>query len=76
MTLSGTQYQCVAGETYDIVSLIVYGDESHACDIMNANPELITIPVFTGGGLLELPELQIIRRDDGEYMPEKAPWKE
>lgn len=76
MTLSGTQYQCVAGETFDIVALVVYGDEKYAADIMNANPELITIPMFTGGELLELPEITIFKNNDGEYMPPDAPWKE
>ena len=76
MTLSGTQYQCVAGETYDIVALVIYGDEKYACEIMCANPELCTIPVFSGGELLDLPVVQVISQNENGGMPDKAPWKE
>ena len=55
MTLSGTQYQCVAGETFDSVALEVYGDESYSCELLFANPTLCMIPIFTGGELLDLP---------------------
>lgn len=75
MTLSGTQYQCVAGETFDTVALIVYGDEKYACEIMCANPEFTSIPIFTGGELLDLPVIELVANDEGNKMPEKAPWK-
>lgn len=80
MTLSEMQYQCVAGETFDSVALVVYGDEKYACEILSANPELCTKTIFTGGELLELPVVEI-PDDDGDeeeevIMPETAPWKE
>ena len=53
MTLSGQGYRCSAGETFDSVALAVYGDEKYACEILNANPALCTIPVFRGGEILE-----------------------
>lgn len=77
MKLSGTQYQCVAGETYDSVALAVYGDEAYACEIMNANPFICTLPMFTGGEVLDLPVVEIAETDSSEvYMPAVAPWKE
>ena len=76
MTLSGAQYQAVAGETFDIISLVMYGDERYACDLMCANPTLCTIPMFTGGELIDLPEVEVIQDNPGESMPETAPWKE
>lgn len=79
MTLSETQYHCVAGETFDSVALEVYGDESYSCELLNANPTLCMIPVFTGGELLDLPVVEIPEEDEDdedEYMPPEAPWKE
>ena len=76
MTLSNYQYLCVAGETFDSVALIVYGNEDYACEILNANPALCTTPVFTGGELLELPVVEIPENEDSDFMPATAPWKE
>lgn len=77
MILSGTRYQCVAGETWDSVALAVYGDEKHSCDILNANPLLCIVPIFTGGELLNLPIVEAPALDSVEtFMPAKAPWKE
>ena len=79
MTLSETQYQCVAGETFDSVALEVYGDESYACELLCASPTLCMIPIFTGGELLDLPIVEIPDEDDEDdeaFMPPDAPWKE
>lgn len=76
MTLSGTQYLCVAGETFDSVALAVYGDEKHACEILMANPKLCTEPIFGGGELLELPVVEVVVSSDTDVMPATAPWKE
>lgn len=76
MTLSGQEYKCVAGQTFDLVSLFVYGDEKYACDLLCANPSLSTKPVFTGGEILQLPVVEIPDVDEDEdYMPPDAPWK-
>lgn len=77
MMLSGTQYQCVAGETFDSVALAVYGDEKYSCEILMANPSLSMIPIFTGGELLDLPVVEMPQDSGTEaVMPVKAPWKE
>lgn len=79
MTLSGTQYQCVAGETWDSVALEVYGDESYSYELLCANPTLCMIPIFTGGELLDLPIVEIPEEEgenDEAFMPPDAPWKE
>lgn len=76
MNLSGQTHICIAGQTFDMVSLIVYGDEKYACDLLNANPSLSLKPVFTGGEILQLPVVEIPDIDeDEEYMPPDAPWK-
>ena len=77
MTLSGQEYRCSAGETFDSVALRVYGDEKYACELLCANPALCTLPVFLGGEVLELPVVEIPENGEGEeYMPATAPWKE
>ena len=76
MTLSGEQYYCVAGETFDSIALTVYGDEKYACEILTANPAACMIPVFTGGELLDLPVVEIPKKTEDDFMPAKAPWKE
>lgn len=79
MTISGTLYQCTAGETFDSVALEVYGDEVYACELMSANPEHSTTPIFTGGELLELPVIEVPSDDDveeEEYVSTTPPWKE
>lgn len=77
MTLSGKGYRCSAGETFDSVALTVYGNEKYACELLNANPALCTIPIFTGGEVLLLPVVEIPEDEgDVEKMPDRAPWKE
>lgn len=82
MTLSETQYQCAAGETFDSVALEIYGDEKYACELMAANPLFCTVPMFVGGELLELPVVDIPDEDETEddpeeaVAPDEAPWKE
>ena len=75
MTLSGTQYQCVAGETFDSIALVVYGNEKYAAELLCANPLLCTMPIFTGGEILELPVVDVMP-ESVKYTPETAPWKE
>lgn len=76
MIKSGEQYYCVAGETFDSVALTVYGNERYAAELLNANPGLCSIMIFTGGELLELPVVPIVAQEEDEFMPATAPWKE
>lgn len=74
MTLSGKSYRCSAGETFDSVALMVYGDEKYAAELLSANPLLCRIPIFTGGETLLLPVVEM-PEGDNNYMPSTAPWK-
>lgn len=77
MTLSGQVYRCSAGDTFDRVALSVYGDEKYSCELLCANPEFCTKPVFTGGETLYLPVVEIQDpMSEEDYMPAIAPWKE
>lgn len=77
MTLTGQTYTCSGGETFDSVALEVYGSEKYACELLCANPALCLIPEFTGGEVLQLPEVEFPPEENEESaMPANAPWKE
>lgn len=75
MTLSGQKYRCSAGETFDKVAVEVYGDEVYACELLEANPTLCMIPIFSGGEVLDLPVVDTDIGEDEEAMQKTAPWK-
>lgn len=79
MTMSGLAYKCSAGETFDSVSLVVYGHEKYTCDLLCANPALCHLTSFEGGEELLLPVVEIVETEemsDEEIMPDTPPWKE
>lgn len=77
MELSGLTYQCTAGETFDLVALILYGDEKYAGELMIANPALCTRAVFSGGEALLVPVVEVPEDGrDSEFAPVQAPWKD
>ena len=71
--LSGYIYHASARETFDSISLIVYGDERYASDLLSANPELDRMYVFRGDEELYVP---LIEQTEIDGSPVKAPWKE
>lgn len=75
MDLSGYLYHCSAGETFDEVSLAVYGDERYATELMTANPDLVTTAVFVGGEVLALPVVEQAGDTAESTAPTTAPWK-
>lgn len=75
MDLSGYLYHCSAGETFDEVSLAVYGDEKYAAELMTANPDLVTTAVFAGGEVLALPVVKKTDNTAEMAAPTTAPWK-
>lgn len=77
MTMSGLAYTCSAGETFDSVARVVYGDEKYAAELLVANPEHALTVVFLGGEILYLPS--VIIPDGNNGAPEEtttAPWRE
>lgn len=77
---SGYVYNCSAQETFDIVSLVLFGDEKYAADLMDANPEYAGIIEFSGGEQLVIPSLDIPEDEEDEEEDElaatNAPWKD
>lgn len=76
MRMSGYVYNCSAGETWDMIALEIYGEETYAADLLCANPAMCRKAVFTGGEKVELPVIDVPERnqlvaDTGNT----APWR-
>jgi hypothetical protein len=70
-------YQCRAGETFDSVSLALYGDERYAYELLAANPKLCRLIVFSGGEILTVPVVEVPDDEaEDDTAPASAPWKE
>lgn len=54
--MAGT-YRTVTGETWDMIAKNVYGNELRADFLMENNPKLIEVFVFSNGTLLNTPDL-------------------
>ena len=77
MVLSGYQYNCSGGETWDRIALEVYGNERYASELLTANPELDHKSIFVGGEAVLLPRIDLPHIEgDEDYVTETAPWKE
>ena len=76
MELSGNVYLCSAGETFDSVAALLYGDEKYAAELLCANPEQDKKLVFEGGETLYMPLIDQPENDEAAALPEAPPWKE
>lgn len=76
MTLSGYEYTCSAGETFDSIALEIYGDEKYAAEMLCVNPQYSSKLAFTGGEILSLPVIEIAEDEDTGEQIGPAPWKE
>lgn len=63
-------YTTVAGDTWDKIAYSVYGDETRAGELMEANPGLLDFFVFPSGVKVVAPETV---EDAGVPLP---PWME
>jgi len=64
-------YTALAGETWDIIALKLWGTEKLCHILMEANPHLLGKAIFEGGEILTIPELS------GEIQTTPpAPWRE
>lgn len=77
MDLTGYVYLCSAGETFDQISMELWGDEKYAARLMGANPEYATKQMFRGGEELYVPVVEEAEMDDFEVNPSPvtAPWR-
>lgn len=72
MEMTGYQYNCSGGETFDSVAREVYGDEKYAAELLQANPTLCEKTVFGGGEAVLLP---VIVQPESYTLPDSAPWR-
>lgn len=63
------EYTTVLGDTWDIISYKLYGTEMHAGDLMDANPEHITVVLFSAGTKLKVPDIEVQTSNN------QPPWK-
>lgn len=76
ITYTGFEYRCAANESFDSVALLLYGSERYAHELMNANPALCGLTVFSGGERLKLPDLDVPRNSTERALANTiAPWK-
>lgn len=73
VTRSGYVYHAAAGETFDSMAVILYGDEKYTPQLLEANPELCKKYMMDGGEIVYLPLVEI---KDYDGLPINAPWKE
>ena len=62
-------YETVAGDTWDVIALKIYGDEKKAKELVEANLYYVSIVIFSAGIKLNIPE---ITEPISERLP---PWK-
>lgn len=63
------QYETLQGDTFDMIALDFYNDESLASEIIKSNPEYCSTIVFDAGIVLLIP---IIEETAPSTLP---PWK-
>lgn len=61
-------FSCAAGDTWDSVALMLYGDEKYASDLLALNPALSHLRAFSGGEVIIAPE-------QDEDVSSRAPWR-
>lgn len=59
-----------AGETFDVLALAAYNEETMATYIIKANPDLSDVVTFEGGEVVRIPILEAI--ETPETLP---PWR-
>lgn len=57
--MSHAVYRTIQGQTWDQIAKLVYQDETKAGILMEQNPELISIFIFSDGVLVKIPSLEI-----------------
>lgn len=57
-------YTTIQGDTWDLISYKVYGNEMYADRLMAANTKILDIFVFSAGTSIEVPEVEADTYDD------------
>jgi hypothetical protein len=62
--------KAIQGETFDSISLHLWGDEKYTGQLLAANPETCHLMRFFGGEVLNIPQFE---EPEGSTLP---PWKQ
>jgi hypothetical protein len=65
-----TNYTTAAGESFDIIALSMYDEESMSSYIIAANPDYSDVLIFEGSARLKIPVFE--RRETTDSL---APWR-
>lgn len=64
------QYTTNLGDMWDTISKNMYGTENHTDILINANPNFAGVIIFSGGTVLNIPEIE-----SGSQYESLPPWK-
>lgn len=64
-------YTTTAGDTWDYISKKYYGSEYYSHLIIDANPAFVDTVIFTGGNVLNMPEIDTAAQQNVNL----PPWK-
>lgn len=63
-------YKTVQGDTWDVISLKIYGSELHTDVLIKSNPVHVETVIFSSGIELVIPEVDTV-----EMFEDLPPWK-
>lgn len=66
------EYRTVQGDTWDRISNIFYNTEYFVHTLLQANPELVDIVIFSSNTSVQIPSIEISSYADNSRLP---PWK-
>ena len=66
-----TTYRTTQGDTWDLISYKLYGDEHYMAELIAANIEHRSVVLFSAGVVLNVPEIE-----EAEVESTLPPWKQ
>lgn len=70
------KYTTIAGDTWDIIADKVYNDDHAFGRLMDANPKFIDVLIFSGGDILNVPEVDTSNNTVNMDKSDAATWRE
>ena len=64
------KYICLSGDTFDLIALAAYSEETMSSEIIRANPNYSDVLIFEGGEVIRLPVLTTVKTPDSV-----PPWR-
>ncbi len=70
------KYTTIAGDTWDAIAKKVYNDDHAFERLMDANPKFIDVLIFSGGDILNVPEVDTSITTVNMDKSDAAAWRE